>query len=122
MFFTIRDNEAKCEEVVACVLLIENRQALLGCCLRKVTLEINKLWLNRSCLGIYNLLEEVTLLVVVGWDWSDSRLLNLLNSGVVTLLLIDACEVVTEELIGKTHNLCLGQLRYTSEFINFLLP
>ena len=107
MFVTVRNYEAKCKEVVCFVLLVENRKTLLCCCLGKVALVVNKLWLDRGCLGVYNLLEEVTLLVVVGWDWSDSRLLNLLNSSVVTLLLVDTSEVVTEELISKLYYLSL---------------
>ena len=107
MFVTVRNYEAKCKEVVCFVLLIENRKTFLGCCLGKVALVVNKLWLDRSCFGVYNLLEEVTLLVVVGWDWSDSRLLNLLNSSIVTLLLVDTSEVVTEELISKLYYLSL---------------
>ena len=107
MFVTVRYYEAKCKEVVCLVLLIENRKTLLCCCLGKVTLVVNKLWLDRSCLGVYNLLKEVTLLVVVGWDWSDSRLLYLLDSSIVALLLVDTSEVVTEEFISKSNNFSL---------------
>ena len=107
MFVTVRYYEAKCKEVVCFVLLIENRKTLLCCCLGKVTLVVNKLWLDRSCLGVYNLLKEVTLLVVVGWDWSDSRLLYLLDSSIVALLLVDTSEVVTEEFISKSNNFSL---------------
>ena len=107
MFVTVRYYEAKCKEVVCFVLLIENRKTLLCCCLGKVTLVVNKLWLDRSCLGVYNLLKEVTLLVVVGWDWSDSRLLYLLDSSIVALLLVDTSKVVTEEFISKSNNFSL---------------
>ena len=107
MFVTVRYYEAKCKEVVCFVLLIENRKTLLCCCLCKVTLVVNKLWLDRSCLSVYNLLKEVTLLVVVGWDWSDRRLLYLLNSSIVALLLVDTSEVVTEEFISKSNNFSL---------------
>ena len=70
--------ERELEEAVFLVLYIINGQAFLGLCDSEILLEINKLRLDRLYLSVLNSLYEGTLLVAVGLNRRDGRLINLL--------------------------------------------
>ena len=86
--------EDEVEQAVLCVLLIDEWDVLGGLANGQVLLEVEELWLDRRCLGVLHLLEEVALILTVGWDRGDGRLLDFHESLVLAHALIDAYEVV----------------------------
>ena len=62
------------------------------------------------------------MLVVVGGDRRDGRLLHLLDRRIDTLLLIDTDVVVVEILVGEGYDLGLGHLGDAVDLAHGLLP
>ena len=115
--------EGEVEEVVLCVLLVEQRQLLAGLGDGEVFLEVEELGLYRSHFCVLNLLNEIALILAVGRYRSDGRLLNLLERLVLADALVYTYEVVgTQMLVGKVDDIFLGQLALAVELLGYVFP
>ena len=114
--------EHKVKQSVVNVLLIVQRQLFLSLCDGELLAVVNEYRLDRLNLCLLDSLYESALLVAVGLDRSDGRLVDLLLQGVNTLDLKDGSIAVCEEAVGKVHNLLLCQLRYAVQVTYLLFP
>ena len=110
------------EEPVGVVLHIHQGQSLLGLGEGHILLEVHELRLDGLYLSILNGLHKSTLLVTVGLDRGDGRLVDLLLQRVNTLTLIHHSIAIGKELVGEVHKILLRDLRDTIEFAYFVFP
>ncbi len=113
------------EEVVIGILLVEHVDTLLRDGLGEVFFVINETGLDGLRLNVDHLLEEVTLLVIVGRYRRDAGLLDLVDRRVIALTLEDGHIVVEEEAVGKIYDLLarhLGDAVETGDLVAPLLP
>ena len=93
------------------ILLVDYGQALLGLGESEVALEVDKLGLYVLYFRVLNLAYKPALVVAVAGNGRDGRFVYLLLGRVDTLLLVHGdIVVVTEVVVGKGHNLLLGDV------------
>ena len=110
------------EQVVQIVVLVEQRQLLAGLAHGHLLAVVHKLRLDGLDGLAQDVAHEVALLVAVGGDGGDGRLVNLLGGGVLAHALVHAHEVVVQVAVGKGHDLVLGHTGHAVEFAYLLGP
>jgi len=116
------EGKAQREQVIVAVLLIQHLGVGIHVGLGQVLVEVDKTWLNGSRRGVDNLLQERTLLVIVGRNGRDGGLIDLLYGRIGTLTLIYYHVVISQMTIRKGHNLLLGHAFHTTQNIDLILP
>ena len=101
------------EEVVRCILAVDDRNIRLCLQLRQVLGEVEEHRFDRLHLAGLNLFQEGADRITVHHDRCDLRFLNLLFVGVFALTLVDdGAVVILQILVGKSHDVLLCQLRH----------
>ena len=116
----IEEHEVK--QAVGLVLQIIERQFLLGIQDGDILFQVYEMRQNRLHLRILDSLHKGTLLITIGLDRGDGRLVDLLLQTVDALLLEDGDIALGKELVGKVYQLLLGDLRDTVDALHLLLP